>query len=328
MKSHLSPCLAALALASVPADAQTLTIDHRPVGCAVAEKFLRLDARFAPGESVAVARVLFRSEKSDQWWAVSMKAEGASYFGVLPKPTKSLKSFEYYIEVTDKALGTTRTAEYAASVVSASGECRGKLLATSLGSGAVLLQGPAGAGALPAGFASTGVVAGSSSATGAAGATAGAAGGVSTGLLIAGVAGGLGVAGVVVAQGSEDKPVDSVAAVTMAGHWVGEIMLSGSTCFTSLTYDLTQTGSTFSGTGSTHRPAGPGCTALSGSIEAVTGTLTGSTFTFTDRFVVGSQFCNESGSGSITGNRATGSTTGTGVGTGLCATTGAFTITR
>lgn len=86
-------CLTASSLA-----AQTLNIDHQPAACVVAEKFPRLDARFAPADNVAAARVLFQADQSQVWYAVSMKAEGPAFSGVLPKPRKSLKAFRYYIE--------------------------------------------------------------------------------------------------------------------------------------------------------------------------------------------------------------------------------------
>lgn len=200
-----------------PAAEQNVKIEHQPAACAVAEKFPRFAARFAPSESVAVARVLFQGE-TKEWYAVAMKAEGAGFSGVLPKPKKSLKAFRYYIEVTDKALGTTRTAEYTTSVVGSAGECSGKIMAATLGSASVLLQGPAGLAALPAGFASSGVVmAGSAagSSAGAAGATAaaGGGGGLSTGAVV-GIVGGVGAAaaGVAVAKSKSDSGGDSSAA--------------------------------------------------------------------------------------------------------------------
>ena len=183
----------------MPVHAQAPGIEHQPVACVAAEKFPRIDARFVPNDGIAAARIVFQSDKTDQWWSVAMKPEGPAYFGVLPKPKKSLKAFRYYVEVTDKALGTSRTPDYMTSVVGSRGECSGKLMASSLGSAAVILQGPAGVATLPLGFASSGVVAaGSASGTAAAG-TAGAAGGggISTGLVVAGV--GVAAAGAAVA---------------------------------------------------------------------------------------------------------------------------------
>lgn len=194
MSKHLVPALAVLLLAaSSGAQAPTPTIEHQPVACAAAGKFPRLEARFSPSGSVASARVVFQGQ-SPEWYAVAMKSEGATFVGVLPKPKRSLKSFRYYIEVTDKALGTNRTADYTASVVESSSACQGRILAGALASAAVVLQGPAGAVGLPVGFASAGVVAAGSSA-GTAGAAVGGGGSLSTGAVV-GIVGGVGAAAV------------------------------------------------------------------------------------------------------------------------------------
>ena len=217
MKKHFLAGLGVFVLTSSSGHAQTLNIDHQAVGCAVAEKFPRLEARFSPPDIVAKARVVFQGENTQEWYAVVMKPEGGAFAGVLPKPKKSLKAFRYYIEVTDKALDVNRTAEYTTNVVDSSSACKGKIMAGTLGSASVVLQGPAGAAVLPAGFASNGVVAAGSaagsstgSATGAAGATAAAGagaaaaagGGLSGGALIGIVAGvGAAAAGVAVTAG-------------------------------------------------------------------------------------------------------------------------------
>ena len=222
MKEVLLAGLGVLVLRSA-LDAQTLNIDHQPVGCAVAEKFPRLEARFAPAAGVAVARVVFQPENAQQWYAVAMKAEGSAFTGVLPKPKKSLKAFTYYIEVTDQALGTNRTADYTTNVVGSSGECKGKMMAATLASATVLLQAPAGAAALPAGFASTGVVAaGSGSAAAATGAAGGGGGGgLGTGAVVGIVAGaGAVAAGVVVAAG---KSADT----SYTGSFSGQLVVTG-----------------------------------------------------------------------------------------------------
>ena len=201
--------LLALLGASSSVLAQGPGIDHQPVACASAGKFPRLEARFSPSEAVATARVLFQGQTAD-WYSVAMKAEGAAFAGVLPKPNKDLKSFRYYIEVTDKAMGTNRTSEYTAAVVDSASACKGKVMAGALSSASVILQGPAGVAALPAGFASSGVVAGSaagsSAAAGAGASAAGAGGGVgATALVIGGVAVAGGAAAVAVSKGGDDS---------------------------------------------------------------------------------------------------------------------------
>jgi len=195
------PALAVLLLVSSSLSAQTLSIDHQPVACAVAERFPQLEARFAPSGTIATARVVFQAEDAKPWYSIAMKPQGPVFSGVLPKPKKSLKAFRYYIEVTDSALGTNRTADYTTDVVASPGECKGKLMAAGLGSASVLLQVPAGAAALPAGFASTGVVAtASGSVAAASGAAAGGGGGLSTGALV-GIVGGAAAAAAAVVVG-------------------------------------------------------------------------------------------------------------------------------
>jgi hypothetical protein len=209
MKNHIAAGLGSLMALASPAAGQSMSIDHQPVACATADRFARLEARFSPAESVAMARVVFQGQTAD-WYSVAMKPEGSAFTGVLPKPKKDLKSFHYYIEVTDKALGTNRTSDYAVAVVDSSSACKGKAMAGALSSASVILQGPAGVAALPAGFASSGVVAGSAagSTAGASSAAAAGGGGLSTAAVV-GIAGGVAAAaGVAVAAkngGSEDS---------------------------------------------------------------------------------------------------------------------------
>lgn len=199
------PAGLALFVASSLAGAQTLTIDHQPVACAVAERFPRLQARFNPEESVALARVVFQGANPQEWYSVAMKPEGDAYTGVLPRPKSSLKAFTYYIEVTGKALGTNRTPDITTAVVDSSSTCKGKITAGALGSATVMLHGPAGVVAVPAGFAASGVTvvgAAAGASTGAAGATVGSGGGLSGGALAGIVVGGAAaVTGVAVAAG-------------------------------------------------------------------------------------------------------------------------------
>lgn len=211
MTSHRVFLAVLLVASGSQAVAQTTRIEHQGVACAVAEKFPRLEASLSPTESVAIARVLFQGTTAD-WYSVAMKAEGASFVGILPKPKKGLRSFRYYIEVTDKALGATRTPEFSTTVIESSGACKGGILAGALGSASVVLQGPAGIVAIPAGFASTGVVAGSAagSTAGASGAAAAGGGGLSTGAVV-GIVGAVAAAGAgaAVAMKGGENPEDA-----------------------------------------------------------------------------------------------------------------------
>ena len=237
MRNRVFAGLAFLTLTAVPMGAQTVEIGHEPVGCAVAKRFPRLEARFAPGDAVAAARVVFQPENTLHWYSVAMKAEGPAFSGVLPQPKKGLKAFQYYIEVTDRALGTSRTANYTTTVAATAAACQGKVVAGSLGSASVLLQAPEGAAAVPVGFASTGVVpavagaaaaagaaagaTGAAAGTGAAAAGAGGGGGLSTGALVGIVAAGAAAAGaaVVITRGT-----------TYAGTFNTEMVLTAYGC--------------------------------------------------------------------------------------------------
>jgi hypothetical protein len=169
--------------------AQGVSIDHQGVGCVVAGKFPRFDARLDPSADVARARLNFRPEGGAHWYYVEMKPEAGVFHGILPKPQKSLHRFSYYIDVTDRAFHASRTAEFAPEVASGPVACgRQKVLAAGLAKANVLVHAPegvAGAPALPPGFASDGVVtAGGGPAEGAVPASAG--GGLGPAALILG----------------------------------------------------------------------------------------------------------------------------------------------
>ncbi len=217
MRTHSALGSGILVLMASIAGSQPLTIEHQPVGCATADRFPRLEARFAPAESVAAARVVFQGQ-SPEWYSVAMKREGSAFVGILPKPKPSLKEFRYYIEVTGTALDTNRTPDHTTAVIEGASTCRGGLAAGSVASASVLIQGPAGVVALPAGFAPAGVVAGtaSGSSAGAAGASASGGGGLS-GAAVAGIAaGGAAIAGVAVAAGKSGDSTSSSSSSSSA----------------------------------------------------------------------------------------------------------------
>jgi len=188
-------------------------IDHKAVGCVVAEKFPRLEARVIPADAVGKARVFFRTEGGPAWYAVAMKREGEVFAAALPKPKKSLKRFRYYLEVADTGLAASRTEEYATDVVTGPGGCAKGMMAGVMSAASVLLEVPAGAAAIPVGFSSAGVVAAGSTATVAGGGAAASSGGggLGTGAIVGGL-GAVAAAGAVVAvkaaSGGDGKPVD------------------------------------------------------------------------------------------------------------------------
>jgi hypothetical protein len=165
------PALAAPALAAAPAPVppgnDAVAIEHRPVHCVVAGKYPQLDACFAPPERVARARVYFRPEGDPEWYYVEMKPEADCYRGTLPRPKKSLKRMRYYISVTDQDFAEARTEEYAAGVVTSAKACTIGAVAPYVTTASVVVS---GAAALPAGFATAGLLAGVGATTAVAGA--------------------------------------------------------------------------------------------------------------------------------------------------------------
>ena len=187
------------AWAAVPDSArgQALGIDHEPVGCIVAEQFPRFEACVGDASQVARARVLFKAQGPHWYWVAMEPVAGGSCFqGTLPQPRKDTERIHYYIDTLGRTFGSTRTPEYAPAVATT---CSPRMrVAGTAGPAASVLVSAVGGGApaIPAGFASTGVVTAAGTTGAAAGTGAGAAssggGGAGKALL---VIGGLGAAG-------------------------------------------------------------------------------------------------------------------------------------
>lgn len=180
--------------------APAVSIDHAGIGCAAVGRFVEVETRLAPPAAVAQARVLFRGENSEHWYFTSLTADPKNpgrYVGHIPKPLASLKTFEYYVAATDTAFGEARTPDRRVNVVQGGG-CANGLLGRSAETIATRLVVTAlsGGAALPAGFASTGLIAGT--AAGATTAAAGAGGG-GAGAGAAGAAAGGGISGTTLA---------------------------------------------------------------------------------------------------------------------------------
>jgi hypothetical protein len=139
-----------------PLLAQGLNIDHKAVGCIVAEKYPRLNACFSPAGQLARARVYFRQEDGPpNWYYVEMKADAPCHFGILPKPKKQLigKKVLYYVNAFDQKFAENRTVDNEALVVKSEGECRKDVPVAPIAAGAPAAVFPA----VPAGFAAAGV---------------------------------------------------------------------------------------------------------------------------------------------------------------------------
>src|SRR5437879_7286103 len=101
-----------LPLLPVPLLAQGLNIDHKPVGCIVAEKYPKMNACFSPAGQLARARVYFRpAEGPPNWYYVEMKSDAPCHAGILPKPKKQLigKKVLYYVNAFDQKFAENRT---------------------------------------------------------------------------------------------------------------------------------------------------------------------------------------------------------------------------
>ena len=357
VKLCCGPVLCVL-LAPALALAQGVNIDHTGVGCVVAGKFPRFDARLDPAASVARARLHFRPEGGPHWYFVDMKPEAGLFRGILPKPQKTLHRFSYYIDVTDKGFNESRTAEFTLDVASGPAACgRQKVLASSVAKARVLVHAPegvAGAPALPPGFAGEGVVTVSSAGVETAATTGGGGGLGATALIVGGVAVAAGAAVVVATSkgesssnsGTQGPPPTTLPApppttlpaptpppaASLTGTWIGNrpgdgMVLTWSFCSDlcpntpisaglDMLLNLSQSGSTLSGNlvltvreaSPVGCPADPNCTkGPIGEVTpfSVTGTVSGTSVTL--------QLVGEPGilNGTVTGNRMTGSLTGT-----------------
>jgi hypothetical protein len=152
--------LLGLALA-VPATAgaQAPAIQHKAVACIVAEQFPRMEACFDPVADVARARVHFRAHGTGPWYFVDMTPEGACHAGTLPKPRKTTKKVDYYVEVMDRRFADGRTPEHDPRVVVRRMDCRQDMIVAAAASAASIVLGAAvGAPPIPVGFASDGIV--------------------------------------------------------------------------------------------------------------------------------------------------------------------------
>jgi hypothetical protein len=349
-----------LLLAPALALGQGVSIDHTGVGCVIAGRYPRFDARLDPAGSVARARLHFRPEGGPHWYFVDMKSEAGLFRGILPKPQKSLHRFSYYIDVTDKGFNASRTAEFALDVASGPAACgKQKVLAGSLAKAKVLIHAPegvTGAPALPAGFASEGVVTVTSAGVETA-ATSGAGGGLgSTALIVGGLAAAGGAAAVIATskgEGGSSTPGPPVTtppgpppttlpaptpppATDLSGTWIGNrpgdgMVLTWSFCSdlcpntpissgVDMLLTLSQSGINLSGnlllTTREAQPAGcaaaPNCTKGGiGEVTpfSVTGTVSGTSVTM--QLTDGGPGSPAIMSGTATGNRMTGSLTGT-----------------
>lgn len=194
--------LLVLPLAAGPvtsAGREGVDISHDAASCFVAGEHPKLSAQLTPFDRVARARTVFRAEGAPHWYSVNMPVQREVSLAVLPRPKKGIGHVNYYIEVIDKDLGATRTAEYAPVVVEAPGECPSRSVAATVPTAALSLGHGPGTPPVPTGFEAAGIVPGPVG-TEPATAVAGAAGGGTVKVLLIGA--GVAAAGGAVAVAS------------------------------------------------------------------------------------------------------------------------------
>jgi hypothetical protein len=151
--------MVALALISSAAAAQAARIEvqHKPLTCVVADRFVRIAAKGSP--TPRSAELQFRTDADGPWYALAMKAENGEWSAVLPRPMASLTGFEYRISMAGEGSEASQTPTYAVTVgpdPSACGEA-----ALSAVSASIVVRVPQGAPLVPPvprGFNPSGVV--------------------------------------------------------------------------------------------------------------------------------------------------------------------------
>ena len=128
-------------------------IVFEPIDCVVEGEFPLFDAGFQPMESVARARVYFKSALGDEYYYVEMTQEAGQFVGKLPKPTLEASPITYYIQVTTTDFGESQTAEFDAEVIADASECEGKVAAAGPAGAVTVFSSATGAAIAPAGFA-------------------------------------------------------------------------------------------------------------------------------------------------------------------------------
>ena len=133
-------------------------IRFEPVTCFVAGEFPLLDANIDPVQSVARARVYFKSSLSDQYYYIEMTQDTGVFYGKLPRPQVAASPITYYLQSTTAEFEESQTREIDAIVVEDESECEDRLIAVFGPPGAVtVFSAASGASVIaPAGFAAVG----------------------------------------------------------------------------------------------------------------------------------------------------------------------------
>ena len=135
----------ALTSSAAAAEAARIEIQHQPLPCVVADRFVRIAAKGSPPPASAELR--FRTDPDGAWYALAMKAENGEWAAVLPRPMASLTGFEYRIAMTGEDAQTSETPAYAVKVGVDPSACGGAAL--SAVSASIVVHVPRGAPVVP-----------------------------------------------------------------------------------------------------------------------------------------------------------------------------------
>ncbi|MEP6994832.1 MAG: hypothetical protein ABI968_09950 [Acidobacteriota bacterium] len=129
-----------------------LQIAHDPLTCVTTVAAPVVQAQVQPGPDLASSYVYFRAAGTPYFYYVLMMGPVPEVKGVLPRPLPETRALDYFVQATDKASLSRKTAEYAPPVVD-TGVCKVEGLAVGK-DGAQLTVGmtDANAPAIPPGF--------------------------------------------------------------------------------------------------------------------------------------------------------------------------------
>ncbi len=89
--------LPALCVTAAQAVAAPVEIQHEPLACVPAARFVSVVAQASPPERVLRAELQFRVDPQGAWYAIPMRKLPGGWSALLPRATRSLARFEYWI---------------------------------------------------------------------------------------------------------------------------------------------------------------------------------------------------------------------------------------
>jgi hypothetical protein len=129
-----------------------LHIDHDPLTCVTTVAAPVVEAKVQPGPDLSASYVYFRAAGTPYYYYVLMAGPVPDVKGILPRPLPETRALDYFVQATDKASLSRKTAEYAPPVVP-TGVCKVEGLAVGKdGAGLTVGMTDVNAPAIPPGF--------------------------------------------------------------------------------------------------------------------------------------------------------------------------------